>query len=222
MDYIPQKLANKILWLGNLTAVMEVDFADYGVSDALQTDLQAANTAAQNAYAVSTDPATRTPVAIATTNSAVAAAVVIARQINSLAQVSTATSSQLVAAGLPVRDTTRSPQTPITDSVELEFVSAIPQVMSLQARNPATPTSKAKPKNTGGIQLAIAIGTTAAVDPSQATRNEFFTRSPLKVETAIEQRGKVATVFARYQSRGSIGGVKVYGPWSLPLVVNLP
>lgn len=222
MDYIPSTNAERVLWLQNLETVMSADFALYGVTSGQAIAFAALNATAQAAFVTSTDPSTRTPVTVQATQDAIAAAVASARNLNDIAQVFPATSPNLVAAGFPVRSTVRTPQAPVTASVELEFISALPQQINMQARNVATPTSRAKPADTSAVQLAVAIGTVAAVDPSQATFQQNFTRSPLTLTTDIGDRGKVATVFGRYVSRGSIGGQKVYGPWSLPLVVNLP
>lgn len=222
MDFIPSKNAQLVPFLESNSAVITADHATYNITNTQASDYADQVAAVSNAYALITDPATRTTVNIEAFNTAKAAAVFTCRQFNQIAQLSDATPAELVAAGFPVRDKTRSPQTPVTASVEMILVSAIPEQVRITTRNPDTPTTKAKPSNTGAVQLAIAIGEVAAVDPAQATETRFYSRSPLTLSTSAEQRGKVLTVFARYESKGTIGGIKVYGPWSLPLVVSLP
>lgn len=222
MDFIPSRNSVLVPYLVAQAAVISADFADYGITSPQAVAHQALVDNVSAAWDLITDPATRTSVAIEDFNTKKSDAIASARQLNQIAQLSSADSAQLVAAGFPVRDTTRSPQQPVTASVELILNSAIPEVVRVTARNPETPTSKAKPANTGAVQVAMAIGTVAAVSPEQATENRYYSRSPFNILTTTEQRGKVMTVFARYQSKGTIGGVKVYGPWSAPLVVSLP
>lgn len=222
MDWIPAKNADYVIWLANLEAVIAVDFALYGLTAGDANDLNAANAAVQAAFTLAQDPATRTPVTVNNFDVARAAATVYAREFNATAQALPATSGELITAGFPVRSTVRSPQTPITASIDLALVSLIPEVLRLTATNPATPNTKAKPLDTRAVQFAMTIGTTAGVDPAQATEYRFGTRVPYDITTTTLQRGKIATIWARYQSRGSIGGQLVYGPYSLPLVVSLP
>lgn len=222
MDFIPSKNADLVPYLVSCSAVIFASPTTYGLTSGQASTFQTQAENVQTLFAAISDPSTRTSVNIADFNTAKALAISTCRQYNQIAQLSGATSAELVAAGFPVRDTTRSPQTPVTESVEMILVSAVPEQVRITTRNPATPTSKAKPANTGAVQLAIAVGTVAAVDPDQATEMRFYTRSPLTLSTSAEQRGKVLTVFARYESKGTIGGIKVYGPWSTPLVVSLP
>lgn len=222
MDFVPAQNNQFVTWLANLSTVINANFADYGVPVGLK------NTFVEQAEAVATtwptinNPSTRTSVAIQNFVDVRAAAEATARQINALAQAFPATNDALAVAGLPIRKTTRTPQQPVTVPIDLEFVSAIPELLTLQGRNPETPTSKKKPANADAIQLAIAIGETFAVEPEQATDVRLVTRTPFTISTTPAQRGKKITVFARYQSKGSIGGQKVYGPWSAPITAVLP
>ena len=222
MDFIPTRNAVLVPYLTSMASIIADTPATYNITEPEAAAFALQVETLNQGYDQITDPGQRTSVAIAKFNSDKATAIATARLFNNKAQLSGASNAQLTAAGFPVRDTTRSPQTPIEASVEMILVSAIPEQLRIVTRNPDTPTTKAKPSNCGAVQLAIAIGEVAAVDPSQATETRFYTRSPLTLATTTEQRGKVLTAFARYESRGTIGGVKVYVPWSLPIVVNLP
>jgi hypothetical protein len=221
MDFIPARNAQYVPFVVNAAAVIAADYADYGIPLPVATDLTTKANAVESTFTLAQDPLTRTPVAIDNFNTARAACTAALRTINATAQAFGTYSEQLIAAGLPVRDTVRSPQTPITSTVDLAIVSQIPELLRVVARNPETPTSKRKPSNTRAVQFAMAVGTVAAVDPSAATEYRFGTRVPYDIQTTTAQRGKTLTLWARYQSRGSIGGQLVYGPWSLPLVVHL-
>lgn len=222
MDYIPAKIADKIAWLVNCSAVLTAAPANYGLTAPEALVIDGLVDAAVAAYNISTNPALRTPVSVQTTETTTAAAVAACRSAAVTAQALPSTSPQLVAAGFTVRSTTRTPQAPVTETCDIELVSIIPNEIILQARNPATPTSKKKPKGTGSVQFAMAIGTAVAVDPASATEYRFSQRNPARIQTDPSQRGKVLTVWARYQSKSGIGGLKVYGPFGVSLSVNLP
>lgn len=221
MDFIPARNNAFVPFITNAAAIIATGYANYGLTSGEATALTTAAGNVETTFTLAQDPTTRTPVAVDNFNTARAAATALMRQYNATAQAYPATSEDLIAAGFPVRDTVRSPQTPITATVDLAIISQIPEVLTVSARNPETPTSKRKPRDTRAVQFALAIGTEAAVDPAQATEYRFGTRTPYAIQTTTAQRGKKLTVWARYQSRGSIGGQLVYGPWSLPLVVSL-
>lgn len=222
MDYIPNKLANKVAWLINCAAILTASPAAYGLSAPDALAVQNAVDDASDAYTLGSDPNTRTPVTVQDMNDKVAAAVALCRNANIQAQALPATNPALVTAGFPVRSTVRTPQSPVTASCDIELVSAIPNEITVQGRNPATPTSKKKPAQTGAIQYALAIGTTAAVDPAQATETRLTTKNPAKLQFDPSQRGKVLTMWARYQSKAGIGGQLVYGPFGSAVIINLP
>lgn len=221
MDYIPSKIADRIAWLINCAAVLTATPADYGLTAPEALVIQNSVNTASAAYTVGVDPSTRTPVTIQDMNDTMAASVTLCRNANITAQALPATSPDLVAAGFPVRSTVRTPQSPVTASCDIELVSVVPNELTLRGLNPATPTSKAKPPGTGAIQFAIAIGTAAAVDPASATEYRFSTRNPTRLEFNPSTRGKVATIWARYQSKAGIGGIKNYGPFGVSIVLNL-
>jgi hypothetical protein len=205
-----------------LSTVIGANFADYGVSAGLKNELVDAAAAVASIWPTINNPSSRTSVSIQSFNEARITAEALARQVNAFAQAFPASNENLASAGLPIRKTTRTPQQPVTVPIDLEFISAIPEQLTLQGRNPETPTSKRKPSNADAIQLAIAIGETFAVEPEQATDIRLVTKTPFVISTTPAQRGKKITVFARYQSKGSIGGIKVYGPWSAPITAVLP
>lgn len=222
MDYIPSKNANFVAYAIAFSAAITAAPTAYGTTSGNATALAALVTEVETQYGLLTDPATKTPVIVQNFKDARTAATVAIREIAALAQALPATPENLVTAGLPVRSTGRTPQSAVTAGVDLQIIAALPEQLKLQARNPDNPTSKKKPIGTGALQVAIAIGTTSAVDPAQATRQEYVTKTPFYIGTDTADRGKVITVFARWQSKGSINGVKVYGPWSLPIDLRLP
>lgn len=221
MSFYPAKNADFVLFATACSAAITANPTDYNLTVGQASTLEVQASTLESLYGIATAPETRTPVSVAEFGSQRALVEKTVEAYNKIAQLKPATAEALVAAGFPVYKTSRSPQTPVTAEIVLEVVSASPNQTTFKGTNPATPTSKKKPENTGAIQLAIAIGTTAALDPSQATMQKYFTRNPLIVDTQPEQRGKIMVVWARYQSKGAIGGQKVYGAWSLPIQVSL-
>lgn len=222
MDYIPTKNADFVAWLIAFSAAITAAPTAYGTDSTNATALAGLTTAVSNAWDTINDPATRTSVTIEAFNAARAAATASARNINNLAQALPATNTALLTAGLPVRDGTRTAQGPILESLDLSLVSALPEILIIDGRNSANPNSAAKPAGTGAIQIVMSIGEVPATDPAQGNDQRFFTKSRMDIRTDVNQRGKVVTIFGRYQSQGSINGQKVYGPWSMPLVLRLP
>lgn len=222
MDYIPTTNAAFVAYIVAMSAAIAADPTEYGVTAPDATAFVAQTDAVATAWNVINDPATRTSVTIEAFNAARAAATSTARGINNTAQALPASNTALLTAGLPVRDGTRTPQGAILESLDLSLVSALPEILIVDGRNSANPNSAAKPAGTGAIQIVMSIGEVAATDPSQGNDQRFFTKSRMDIRTDVNQRGKVVTIFGRYQSAGSIGGQKVYGPWSMPLVLRLP
>jgi hypothetical protein len=222
MDFIPAKKANQIAWLINCAAILTATPAAYGLTAPEALAVQTAVDTAATAYTLGTDPTTRTPVTVQEMNDAMQAAVALCRGANVQAQALPATNPDLVSAGFPVRSTIRTPQSPVTASCDIELVKVIPNELTVRGLNPDTPTSKKKPAGTGAIQFAMAVGTVAAVDPASATEYRFSTKNPTRLAFDPSQRGKVLTLWARYQSKAGIGGIKVYGPFGVAIVINLP
>lgn len=217
----PSKNADFVAFAISCSATITAAPADYGLTSGQATTLATSVTALNSAWETAQDPSTRTPVTVQAFQDAKVATETIIRSYNQIAQLFPATSENLVAAGFPVRKVGRSPQQPITASLELAVISAVAGVTRMEARNPATPTSKKKPPQTGAVEVAIAIGTSAAISPAQATESRFYTKQPFDITTTPDQRGKIMVCWARWQSLGSIGGDKVYGPWSFPVQISL-
>lgn len=222
VDYIPAKIADFSVWLLNFATLIAAAPTDYGLIAGDATAISAQNTAFQAAYLVSSTPATRTTATIATTNGARLAAEAVIRpyamRINANQTVSDA---QRVDLGLTVRTVVPTPVPPPTTSPVLVFQAATPLQHTLQFRDSLTPTSKAKPLNVIGLELFVAVGTVAAVDPSQASYRLTATKAPFNVPFAEGDRGKIATYFARWTNRSGAGGVAATGPWSVSLVSGI-
>lgn len=221
-NYIPASDSGFNTWANNFSALITAAPADYGLTAPDATAISTPVNAYMAAYALVIDPGTRTPTAIADKDAKKAAALAVVRpyamQINARAATTDEQRSEL---GITIRKLVPTPvPAPVTAPI-LGLVSAIPLQALLTYQDPETPTSKAKPFGVTGVQLFVGVGTTPAIDPAQCSFSRIVTKSPFRVSFAPADAGKVATVFARYQTRSGVGGVSAVGPWSASLTFNV-
>lgn len=217
-DYIPSRDADFALWAANFATLIAAAPTAYGLIVGDATAISAANDAFQAAYVVSTTPETRTSATVATTRGARATAQAVFRpyamRINANQSV---TNAQRVDLGLTVRTLVPTPIPPPATSPALLLVAATPGQHQLQARDSATPTSKAKPFGVIGLELWVAVGTVAAVSPEAGSFKQISTKTPFQVGYGPADVGKVATYFGRWITRSGNSGIAFSGPWSAPL-----
>lgn len=221
-SYIPSTNAGFAAWLQNFSTLITASPATYGLIAGDATAIAAQNTAFQAAFTAATDPSTRTSVTVAALNTAKASALFVVRpyavQISLNAGVD---DEDKTAVGVTVRKTVPTPIPAPTATPALSFVSAVPLNTTLQARNVETPTSKAKPFGSIGVEVWDSVGTVAATDPTQLSYRFQATKIPFVRVFESADRGKICSMAVRYVTRGGNGGVSKVGPWSaiLPFVV---
>lgn len=221
-DYIPSTDAGLAEWLANFSALLTAAPATYGLTAPDAVIVAAQDTAYQAAYTASQDPSTRTPAAVAAKDAARASALVVVRPYAvSISQNPGVANEDKVAIGVTVRKLVPSPIPAPTAVPALSLVSAVPLVTTLQARNTATPTSKAKPPGSIGVEVWMAVGTTAAVDPAQLGYAFTASKIPFTVDFEASQQGKICSMACRYVTRGGIGGKAKTGPWSAVISFNV-
>jgi hypothetical protein len=169
------------------------------------------------AYAIANNPATRTPVTIATKDEARAEAEEICRQYAIQIKFNAGISDPLkIAIGVRPVNTSRQPINPPASSPLLNVLGATPGSHTVRFADTSTPDSGAKPFGAAQIQLFVAVATSAAVDPGTADFYGAFTRNPIGVSFDAANDGKIATYFARWASlKGDTG------PWSLPVSMRI-
>lgn len=213
--YIPRKIADRALWYTNFDTLLTAAPTTYGLTAPDAVAVAAAVLAFTNAYALSSNPATRTSATIAQTQLEDANAQAIIRpyavRISANPSVDPA---DKVSIGVTVRSTTPTPIPPPLTVPAVTLASAMPLTHTLQYYDTSTPTSKAKAAGSIGIEIFRAIGTTPAVDPAQATYYGTFTKSPLRSTFSAGDQGKICTYFARWVNRSGAGGTASVGPWS--------
>jgi hypothetical protein len=129
-----------------------------------------------------------------------------AQQIKSSRGISNADKSAL---GLTIDDASSTPVPAPTSSPILAILGATPGMHTLRFADSNTPEKRGKPVGAIGLQLFIAIAAAAVADPGVARLQGFVTRQPYGVPFDSADNGKIATYFARWQTRTGLTG-----PWS--------
>lgn len=221
-SYIPSTNAGFGSWLLNFATLIALAPATYGLVTGDATAISAQNTAYQAALVAASDPVTRTSVTVAALAAAKAAALFVVRPYAVNISLNAGVDDEdKTAVGVTVRKTVPTPIPAPTATPALSFVSAVPLNTTLQARNVETPTSKAKPFGSIGVEVWDSVGTVAATDPAQLSYRFTATKIPfVRIFDSVD-RGKICSMAARYVTRGGNGGVSKVGPWSaiLPFVV---
>lgn len=221
-DYIPAKNADAASWATNFDDLVTANPTSYGLTAPIAVTIAAATAAFVDALAISTNPATRTTPTVAATQ---AARVDWENTVRPYAQQvkknPAVTNEQRADLGLTIDATVPTPIPAPTAAPALELVSGGIGTVRINARNPETPGSKAKPFGATGLEIYGSIGTVAATDPSQATYLARATKSPLQLNLGAGNSGKVVTLFARFATTSGPAGVAQTGPFSAPLVFTL-
>lgn len=221
--YIPPRLADFAVWLDNFATLIAADPTDYGLVAGDATIISGQNTAFQAAYLTGTNPATRTTPTVAAMNVARINATAIVRPYAVQISRNPAVSDELkLGVGVNLPNNAPVPVPPIETAAALILESAGPLQHVLQFRDSTTPTSKQKPFGAIGLELWRKVGTTAATVPSECSKVGTFTKTPFRQTFAAEDKGKMATYFARWITRSGTAGAASEGPWSLPLVAGIP
>lgn len=222
IPYIPPADALYLSWLTNFATLIAANPAAYGLVAGDAASITAQDVSYSTAYAVAIDPPTRTAPTVAAKDAAraVSEAVVRPYAINIRNNAGISNQAKLDV-GVTVPDLTPTPvPAPATAPVLMLVMAQILQ-HQLQFRDALTPLLKMKPMNVIGCQIYRAIGTVAAVDPSQASYFAVATKTPFLIPFDGADRGKVCTYFARWNTRSGPSGIAQVGPWSTSLVVGV-
>jgi len=214
-SYIPSTNSGFGAWLLNFSTLLTAAPALYGLVSGDAVIVAAQNVAYQAALLAATDPTTRTSVTVAALAAAKANALAVVRPYAvQISQNPSVLNDDKVAIGVTVRKVVPSPIVTPTAVPLVSLIVQRPLEADLKVVNSDTPTSKAKPFGSIGVQVFASIGTAAATDPSQLSYDYTATKIPTTMQFASEDRGKVVSVAARYVTRGGLGGKSLVGPWS--------
>lgn len=220
--YIPAKDADFNNWIVNFDTLLTASPTTYGLVAGDATAVAAVTATWTAAYALATNPITRTSPTIADKDAARLAAESLIRPLAvSVSQNGGVANIDKIALGVTVRVTTPTPVPPPSTTPALSLESVIHNLQTLRYYDTSTPLAKAKPAGATGIQIWQGIGTVPAIDPSQCTYIDTWTKSPNNVSTDPADIGKIATYFARWSTKSGPGGKTQTGPWSAPLSIAI-
>lgn len=215
--YIPQTDSGYDGWLLNFSTLITAAPATYGLVSGDATAIAAQYTAWHAAYLLASTPATRTPVTVASKDSARTTSLSIVRPYaQTVSQNAGVLPSNKVAIGVNPRTTIPAP-VPVPTSSPIVSVDAIGSLtMDVRYKDPDAPDSRAKPFGATSVQTAIKLGTVPATDPATAVFYAAFTKVPMRLEFSSGDAGKVCTIFCRWANRkGEVG------PWSTAVSANV-
>ena len=218
--YLPTTDSGLDLWSANFAALITAVPADFGLVAADAVAINAVVTPWHSAYLTATNPATRTPAAIAAKDAArtVLEGTVRPYAVN-ISRDPSVTNENKIAVGVNLPNSSRTPVPPPTTQPALSLVTSVHFQQVIAYRDTSTPTSKAKPVGAVGMDLRLFIGTTPPPAPDLIIPSGTITKSPVAVGFTAADVGKTATYFARWTTRGGPGGTAQSGPWSAPLAV---
>lgn len=219
--YIPASDALFSAWLLNFSTLLTAAPTVYGLTAPDAVNVAGVNSTYQAAYTTATDPITRTAGTVAAKDVARAAAEAVVRPYAVAISLNPAVADMSKAdIGVTIRATTPTPVPAPSTAPIIAIDSAIPLQQTLSYKEPGA-TGKYKPAGVVGCEIYRAIGTVAAVDPTQATYFGTVTKSPFRIPFGSGDQGKVCTYFGRWVTRSGPSGLAQAGPFSAPLVVTV-
>jgi len=216
-SYIPSEEEAALAWMTVFAAGLTNHSAVYMVSAADALAVTNAVNAFGDALAITQDPATKTKVTVAAKDDARVSAEQICRQFAMLIKENAGISDpDKIAIGVRPQNDSREPIPAPDTSPLLNIIAATPGAQTLRYSDSMTPDTGRKPYGAISLQLFCAIGETPATNENAATFLGAYTKNPIGVGFDPADDGKVATFFARWQSRrGDVG------PWSLPISMRI-
>lgn len=207
-------------WLNNFSTLLSGAPATYGLVAGDAVIVAAAYAAWNAAFVAAITPATRTSVTIAQKDAERTSAEVIVRPYAvKISRNPAVLNGDKVDIGVNLPNTARTPVPPPTTQPSLSLVIATHFVHTLAYRDSSTPTTKAKPPGTVGMELWRTIAVSPQTDPSAATFIGVFTKSPNNVGYSAPDLGKNATYWGRWVTKSGPGGQAQVGSFSAPLAV---
>lgn len=222
MSYIPSTDVAYLDWQNNFAALLTLDPESYGETAGTALTVQTVADEYADAYLLATDPSTRTAPTVAAKDVAKFTAIATIRPVAiRIRNNSAVTDEQRADLGLTIVKTVPTPIPAPTTFPILGIRKATPLTLQLQYTDSGEPDGKAKPFGAIGVEIWSTVGTEAATDPNQTSFDNSYTKSPLTLNFAAEDQGKIASIFARFVTRAGPGGAAQRGPWSAILTTHI-
>lgn len=209
-DWIPSTDLELGGFADTFVAGITADPSAYGLVAGDASALQVYVTAYDNAFSLSNDPATRTPVTISAKDDAKNALKPQLRRLGNLIQANPAVSNDdKIAIGLTVRDTIPTPVSAPTSFPLISILNATPFNHNIAVNDSDTPTTKAKPAAAIALEWHAKASATPITDPELIEYAGLETVSPFQMTWSAGDVGKTAYYAARWITRTGL-----VGPWS--------
>lgn len=210
-NYLPQTLADFAAFSLNFAALITASPGLYGLVAGDAATIQAGDDAFQAAYAISTAPATRTPVTVQATIDARNAQVQIIRAYGRLILANQGVAdSDKVALGLHIRDAVNTPIPAPSTAPVIAVIGSTPGVLTCTSKDSMTgPLVKAKPFGATQLMVHVLFGATAPVTPDATPWLQNNTKTPFAIDTSGQLPGTKAWIYGRWQNQKG-----ETGPWS--------
>jgi hypothetical protein len=217
-DYIPSKDADFLIWAQNFANNIGLNPGLYMLTAAQSDSISDAVTLFGAKFAIASNELTRTKQTVADKEDARAAVEPLLRQyamqIKDNAGIS---DGDKINVGVRPVNTNREPIECPQSVPLLNVVAATPGAQTLTFADSMEPDKRGKPF--GASELQLWRGITAGPNPAGLDECEFigkFTRTPLSIEFAQDDDGKLATYYARWASaRGETS------PFSMPVAMRI-
>jgi hypothetical protein len=220
--YIPARDGDYDTWLTNFSALITAAPATYGLAAPDAVIIAAQRTAYHDAFVLASDPVTRTAVTVASKDAArLASEAVVRPYAQQITRDAGVDNGDKVALGLNLPNPTRPPIPAPTTAPAVTFDAATPLQHVLRYSDTGSPTGKAKPVGSVGVEVYRKIGVAPEVDPDNAVYMGTVTKSPFRSNFNSADRGKLCTYYLRFVNKSGPGGVAATGPWSAALTIAI-
>lgn len=212
--YIPTRDGNLNAWAANFTTLLSANPGSYGQTSSSAAAVASVETAWASAYALVTNPATKTKATVAAKNAARVTMLATVRPIAQQISLSQGVSpSAKIAIGVNPRTSVPTPITIPTTYPVLSILQSLSLNHVLTFRDQlASPSVKAKPYGVVQMYLYGSPSTTPLTDPSLLSFVGARTKTPTLVAWPSNDAGMKIYYAARWATRSGL-----LGPWS-PIV----
>jgi len=204
-DYLPAGDEAFNSWSGNFSGLVSATPTAYGLVAADATSLAALHSSYATALEIALEPTTRTPVTVATKDTARAALVADIRSLARRIQACpTVTVAQKTALELTIVDHVHSPTPPPATKPVASMVELDGRAHLIRLVDEATPTRRARPLGTAGAEVYSFVaqnGETPPGDLEQWRHEGLATRSEFTVNYEQSDIGKLAHIRAQWINR---------------------
>jgi len=197
--YIPVKQQALDAFAQNFSTLISASPGTYGLmaSDAAQIASQA--NLYHAALTLVLNPATRTTATVADKNGKKAGMLQVLRIYAQMIKLNQGVSDLAKRAlGLTINDTTRTPYPVPSSAPKLTLNAKAGGAVSLQVRDSADPTRKAKPAGVQGTAVYASIGNAPPADPTTLPLYDLVTKNAIDLAVAPGDLGKTMYVYGRF------------------------